>query len=203
MGDLIMIIVLAGRRIDALDAKQPRFPLRNAHSVAGQLFAELDNLKEGGDVLVCSAACGADLLALDAAKKLGIRRRIVLPFDADRFRITSVKDRPGNSDWNWGQMFDSHYEEAQGSNDLIVLSYSGDDEVAYAAANERIVAEAMSLAGEPPQRRNITAVIVWDGASRGESDLTAKLAGRARIANIPVKEINTLKYSIRLNDELI
>ena len=48
-------------------------------------------------VLVCSAACGADLIALQAAGRVSLRRRIVLPFEPSRFRDSSVVDRPG--DW--------------------------------------------------------------------------------------------------------
>jgi hypothetical protein len=45
--------------------------------------------------IVCAAACGADLIALDEAGKLGVRRRVVLPNPKARFRANSVVDRPG------------------------------------------------------------------------------------------------------------
>ena len=44
--------------------------------------------------LVRSWACGADLIALDIAGQLNISRKMVLPFDAETFRSTSVIDRP-------------------------------------------------------------------------------------------------------------
>src|SRR4051812_11745538 len=94
------VIALAGRRIDAPGTSAPRFA-REAVPSGGRRFASLFG-KERAGILVCSAACGADLLALDEAERLGLRRRIVLPFAPDRFRETSVADRPGD----WGRMFD-------------------------------------------------------------------------------------------------
>ena len=46
-------------------------------------------------ILVSSAACGADLIALSEARELGLGLRIILPFARDKFRISSVADRPG------------------------------------------------------------------------------------------------------------
>ena len=76
------VAALAGRRIDAPDAKEARFPPANVARVRERIAAAL---REHDVVaLVASAACGADLIALDEAAKLGIRRRIVLPFRASR-----------------------------------------------------------------------------------------------------------------------
>ncbi len=76
-----MIVALAGRRIDAEAAQTASFPLANVARVRQELHDLLVKLKPLA--LVSSAACGADLLALDEAGALGIRRRVVLPFDAD------------------------------------------------------------------------------------------------------------------------
>ena len=89
------VIALAGRRIDAADTNPPRFPLEAVPTVRRRLADLL--AKERAVALVCSAACGADLMALEEAERLGLRRRIVLPFPPERFRKTSVIDRPG--DW--------------------------------------------------------------------------------------------------------
>jgi hypothetical protein len=146
------------------------------------------------EVLVSSAACGADLLALDAARTLGIRRRIVLPFDASRFRASSVVDRAGE----WGPLFDSLYEEALSSNDVVILPYEGDDEAAYAAATDRIVTEVLSLAertnpeGIGSLDREPTAIVVWEGGSWGEGDMTARFAALAADGGMRVVEVATL-----------
>jgi hypothetical protein len=187
-----MVAALAGRRVDAPGAEHPRFPLANVEAVAERLRTVLADLKP--EVLVSSAACGADLLALDAARKLGIRQRIVLPFDASRFRASSVVDRPGD----WGHLFDSLYEEALSSNDVVILPCGGEDNDAYAAATDQIVTEAVSLAKDTNPEgvgllgREPTAIVVWDGESRGEEDLTAKFAALAANSGMRVVEVATL-----------
>src|SRR3954470_8602116 len=94
------IIAIAGRRIDATDTNAARFP-RGAIPTVRRRLADL-LIQERAVAIVCSAACGADILALEEAERLGVGRRIVLPFPANRFRLTSVIDRPGD----WGQRFD-------------------------------------------------------------------------------------------------
>src|SRR5688500_11638506 len=95
-----MVIALAGRRIDAEGAEIRRFPLQNVDTVEQRLHVFLE--RNGSTTLVSSAACGADLLAQAAAGLLGIRRLVILPFERDRFRETSVTDRPGD----WGQAYE-------------------------------------------------------------------------------------------------
>jgi hypothetical protein len=189
-----VIVALAGRRVDAPDAKQARFPLGNADAVAERLSKLFRNLKP--QALVCSAACGADLLALDAARNIGIRRRIVLPFAGAKFRSTSVVDRPGE----WGPLFDSLHEEALAANDLIVVTAKGNDDEAFAAATERIIEEASRLADvnlksgtvhRPAEAR--VAVVVWERASRGDGDQTAHFASVAESRGFRLVEINTLE----------
>ena len=95
-----MVIALVGRRIDPPDLAFPVFPYTAVQRVRKRIH---DLLKDSdAKALVCSAACGANLIALEAAGELGIRRRIVLPFEPARFRETSVIDRPGD----WGPAFD-------------------------------------------------------------------------------------------------
>src|ERR1700730_18749721 len=95
--------------------------------------------EEHTEALVCSAACGADLIALEEAERLGLRRRIVLPFAAKRFRETSVIDRPGD----WGPVFDRLIYSAEAARDLVALDWKdGDDDAPYAAASQAIISEA-------------------------------------------------------------
>lgn len=74
------VVALVGRRIDAVDTNESRFPLEAVPTVRRRL-ADLF-VRERAVTIVCSAACGADLLALEEAERLGLRRRIVLPFSA-------------------------------------------------------------------------------------------------------------------------
>jgi hypothetical protein len=157
------VIALAGRRVDAAGTNPPRFPLANVPLVHKRLV-ELLLLKNAG-ALVCSAACGADLIALQAAGERGLRLRVVLPFSPKRFRETSVVDRPGD----WGTLYDRVIAEVKAKGDLVVLpAVPGGDNDAYQAANEAIVWEAKNL----PGLQERTAVIVWEGSPRSASDAT-------------------------------
>ncbi len=192
-----MIIALAGRRIDAPDMVSPRFPLQHAPMVRERIRALLVEREATG--LVCAAACGADLLALAAAGTLGLRRRIVLPFAPDRFRDLSVTDRPGE----WGPLFDSIVRQVEAAGDLMVLDDAGEDEVAFTAVNRAILDEALALGhGDAHRHRRVVppredpgetvrAVIVWDGKSRGEDDVTAAFAREAGVRGLAVDEVST------------
>ena len=170
-------IALAGRRIDPPDAETPRFPLANVPLVRDRLRALF--VERGAGTLVCSAACGADLVALEVAEALGMRRRVVLPFDATKFRETSVTDRPGD----WGPIFDRLVEAALRVGDLVVLEDAGEGGAAYAAANTRIIEEAAAMPGAR------SAVIVWEGRPRGDDDATAEFADEARRSGLNVEEV--------------
>jgi len=178
------IIALAGRRIDAPGAP-PRFPATAEKAVAERIRSFL--AAHNAAALVGSAACGADLIAQEQARALGLERHVVLPFDPAKFRETSVTDRPGN----WGPRYDAILE-ATPATAVHVLERTGDDD-AYAAVNAALLDQATVLAGDAPEGalRPVLAVIVWEGSTRGDGDLTADFAARARSRGIPVSEILT------------
>jgi hypothetical protein len=178
-----MIVALAGRRIDAIDAKQRRFPLENVDLVSQRVREMLKT--EGASAVVCSAACGADLIALSAAISLGLRRRVVLPFERERFRKTSVIDRPGD----WGPVYDRVLNDVEASGNLVVIARTSDAH-AYSAANQAILDEAIAMAAQLKQP--VAACLVWDGASRGDRDLTEEFGVEARKRKIAVFERMTI-----------
>lgn len=175
------VAALAGRRIDDPAAGTPRFPLQRADSVKQALAALLREQKV--DALVASAACGADLLGLEAAEQAGIRRRVVLPFGRERFKRTSVTDRPGD----WGDVFDRLIAAADRQNDLVELAEAGDENAAYVRATELIVQETLALAGNG----RAIAIIVWEGTSRGAGDVTETFRKMAREAGMAQFDIET------------
>jgi hypothetical protein len=178
-----MVLAAAGRRIDADGASPERFPLRNLVRVTGAVEALLR--ERGPAAVVCSAACGADLIVADRAVSLGIRTRIVLPFTRERFRTTSVVDRPGV----WGSWFDRLVDRAASSDDLVVLSHPENDQ-GYKAANREILAEAETLAIQTGDS-DVVALVVWDGKSRGEADLTEDFLKEAQRHGWPTTQVLT------------
>jgi hypothetical protein len=184
MGQTSIIFALAGRRIDAAGVKPPRFPSENIELVRQRLlhvFAEYQP-----KALVSSAACGADLIALEEAGARGVRRRIVLPFDRHRFRRTSVADRPGD----WAKAYDRILDEVESSGDLVTLSSDSQGTDAYAAATGAIFTEAHALSRNAEQ--DVWAILVWDGVPRDKDDLTKLFGDQAKLRGIPVIEIKTV-----------
>lgn len=152
----------------------------------------LDMLRaQAAEAIVCSAACGADLLALDAAGELHLRRRVVLPFQPQKFREKSVVDRPGV----WGKLYDDILLAAERAGDLLVMTVNTDTETdeSYAAANETILDDALALAtGVKPPRPVIT-VVVWDGKPRKDrNDLSARFRASAVARGLTVLDVSTL-----------
>lgn len=176
-----MITVLAGRRIDAPDAEEKRFPLEMKETVYERIlvFLRARNIK----AFVSSAACGADLLGQKAARELGIGRHVILPFGREKFRKTSVVDRPGD----WGVLFDEICDEVVREGNLKILEGFEDDEnEAYSAVTTAILdcAESLRTGAE-----KILAVAVWDAKAKDERDETASFIEQARRRKIEVETI--------------
>lgn len=186
-----MVIALAGRRIDAPEARERRFPLHMKDTVRKRLHDLF--VEQGATALVCSGACGADLLALDVAGDLGMHRRMVLPFERQKFRQTSVTDREPSE--AWGRLFDRIADDLTATHDLITLSGVEAEQQAYAAVNHTILDQAFSLAQRQQvagaASRDILAIVVWEGAPRGPDDLTAALLDEAQRRGCKTAEVLT------------
>lgn len=186
-----MIVALLGRRVDADGATIERFPLRNVAMVRERIRDAL--VAEQAETLVVSAACGADLLALDVGREVRLRRRIILPYDREQFRVTSVIDRPGD----WGPLFDSICDEVEAQNDLVVLDVMETPRERRMRVGPAILDDALALSrsaesGRADACQNVRAFVVWEGQARGAHDYTAAFAQQARELSIPIVEIRTL-----------
>jgi hypothetical protein len=174
------VLALAGRRIDAEDADERRFPAGKEAPVAARIRDVMVSTASHG--VVCSAACGADILALEGAAQLGLTRRVVLPFSRQQFRATSVADRGEE----WGRRFDTILQQLPGRA-IVELNLSTDDAEAYATVNAKILDEAAEWAASTGRRA--LAAVVWNGFSRGATDLTdafRRLAVDRNLETIPV-----------------
>jgi hypothetical protein len=178
-----IVLAVSGRRIDADGADEPRFPAVNEALVAQRIRDQMVFTK--AKTLVCSGACGTDILALEAAAELGLARRLVLPFSREQFRASSVADRGED----WGRRFDAILQQLPGK-DIVDLNLRQSSTEAYAAANYEILHLAEELAGRASGR--VLAMVVWNGLSRGPTDLTAqfrKLAVDRKLEVIPVSTL--------------
>jgi len=186
-----MIAALAGRRIDAEASIEPRFPAANAPMVGDRIRSCFQRLAVS--TLVCSAARGADLLALGVAGDLGLRRRVVLPSDAASFRASSVVDglaNKGQDSYEWGAIFDGIVEAVDRQRDLSILPGDASGHASYLAVNTAILEQATKLA--EAEGDELRAILVWNLESRGPDDVTAAFRDEAAKRGVRVEDISTL-----------
>lgn len=81
------VVAFVGHMIDS-PGRAPRFPPALVPAVASAIRAELARLHE--PIVYTSAACGADLIFIEAALEMGAEVNIVLPFNRLDFVQTSV-----------------------------------------------------------------------------------------------------------------
>lgn len=123
------VVAFAGHMIDAPDRPQPRFPPALVPAVRAALDRYVANLHQ--PVVFASAACGADLLFIEAALDHGAEVNIVLPFGRDDFVRTSVAIGGGE----WVTRFDAGLSRATRVITAAEESYLGDDVLFEHGAN--------------------------------------------------------------------
>ncbi len=170
------VVVSAGRRVDAPDAETPRFPAQNVPSVRAKVEQYLLQCRPAA--LVSSAACGADLIVLQAARA---PRYVLLPSSPEEFRKSSVTDRPGE----WAAI----YEDILGNSNVEVHEVPAGHE-GYVEVNRRLMDKAHALAAD--LGTTVAVLVIWNGESRGEDDVTAHFLWEANERYLPVTEIATL-----------
>lgn len=173
------VIVEAGRRVDAPDAEVARFPAKNVPEVRKKINQVLR--KEMPVAIVSAAACGADLLLLDVAGEMHVPRYIFLPSDPEKFRISSVTDRPGD----WGEI----YTKALRGSTVQVLKLPEGQE-GYLETNLKLLDRAQGLANR--EHTDVRALVVWNRESRGADDVTAHFLEQAKGRKLPIIEVPTL-----------
>jgi hypothetical protein len=173
------VIVSAGRRVDAPDAQTPRFPPGNVNEVRQRIVTFF--AKESPSAVVCSAACGTDLLVLEVARQARVMREVLLGAEPAVFRKESVTDRPGD----WGEMFDEVMRSAK----VEVLKLPSGQE-GYLQTNLDLLDRAEALAKK--FEASVKALIIWNGQSRGSDDVTGHFLEQAKRRGIPVTQISTL-----------
>jgi hypothetical protein len=99
-------VVFTGHMIDRPEREKPRFREKDTEAVRAAIDAELERL--GAGFGYASAACGSDIIFLEAMLERGGEIHVVLPAPAEAFRAGSV-DFAGPE---WGKRFDRVLERA-------------------------------------------------------------------------------------------
>jgi hypothetical protein len=173
------IIIEAGRRVDAPDAQTARFPPSNVTEVSRRIKKLLS--KHNPQAVVCSAACGADLLLLQAAAEMHVEQVVLLPSEPEAFRKSSVTDRPGN----WGELYDQVLKMAR-----VEILKLPEGQEGYLETNLKLLDRGQQLARE--KGGDAEALVIWNGVSRGSDDVTAHFLNEAKSRKLNALEISTL-----------
>jgi len=115
------VIVFAGHMIDAPGRDVPRFPAALAPAVEAAVRECCARLRQ--PIVYTSAACGADLIFIEAALDAGAEVNIVLPFERTDFVRTSVAVGGGR----WTERFLAALERAARVIMATDESHLGDD----------------------------------------------------------------------------
>lgn len=83
------VVVFSGHMLDHPERAEPRFPASSEVAVSAAIRSWLS--EQNGLIGVSSAACGADLLFLEAIRDLGGESHVLLPYDHDAFIEDSVE----------------------------------------------------------------------------------------------------------------
>lgn len=147
------VAAFTGHIIDATGRNGPRFPPEREQAV----YAEIRHYiaRTGTAIGFASAACGADILFLEAMLESGGEIVVVLPSSPDTFIQTSVALLPGT---DWETRFRKVMERAK---QTVVLSRQHTGDVSYSYANIVLYGLAKSYARHIDA--SLGALAVWDG----------------------------------------
>jgi class 3 adenylate cyclase/tetratricopeptide (TPR) repeat protein len=153
------VAVFAGHMIDQPGRPTPRFPNYLAPQVYEQIAEILRRLDAG--IGVASAACGSDILFLEAMLKREGEINIILPFLKEEFIKTSVDLVPGS---DWGPRFEVVLEQAA---QVIVASENraSGNAMVYEYAN--LLLDGLAILRAKMLDTELIPLVVWDG---GEGD---------------------------------
>jgi hypothetical protein len=173
------VIVEAGRRVDAPEAEAPRFPPSNVSQVSRRIEELLG--KQNPQAVVCSAACGADLLLLQAAGEMHIEQVVLLPSEPEAFRKSSVTDRPGD----WGKLYDQVLKTAR-----VEILKLPEGQEGYLETNLKLLDRGQQIARD--NGVSAEALVIWNETSRGPDDVTAHFLHAAESRKMKVSQISTV-----------
>lgn len=146
------VIVFTGHMVDVAGRKTPRFPSRQEQAVCNAIEEYVS--QAGGTIGFAAAACGADILFLEAILNARGEINIVLPCAPETFIKSSVAPAGGN----WVARFNHIVERA---NQLVILSEQHTGDTSYAYANLVLYGLAKSYAKHIDA--SLDALAVWDG----------------------------------------
>jgi CheY-like chemotaxis protein/tetratricopeptide (TPR) repeat protein len=178
------VVVFAGHMIDQPGRPCPRFPAQLEKPVSAAIEQRLQKLDAGFGY--SSAACGADILFLEAmlARRRGAEVHVVLPFPPSEYRKTTVDIIPGA---DWGIRFEKVLKQAS---DVRMAAEQKLEEgsVPYEYAN--ILLHGLAGAHAAQLDAELAPLAVWDGQPGDGPGGTASIVARWRALGLKLEPID-------------
>jgi hypothetical protein len=173
-------IVFTGHVTDDPDRAEPRFPEAMCDLAIMAISGAVLEIAAASNkaVLVSSLARGADIIAVEVAKKIGLAVRLFLPQ-----RIPVFKQHSPLKEWEL-KFNDILWEEWQQGPENVMIINGGTSGEDYAHANQEAVWWAKALAPK------ITLLAFWDGKDNNFAGGTSHFIATARSDGIDVKIID-------------
>ncbi|MEY2479745.1 MAG: hypothetical protein QOI04_672 [Verrucomicrobiota bacterium] len=179
------LIVFAGHMIDQPDRAGPRFPARLEPAVAREIKTEIESI--GAGLGYASAACGSDILFLEAMLERGDEIVVVLPYEREEFIRDSVDLVPNS---NWGARFERVLTQAS----RVVMASPQRLEIggiSYDYTNQLLLGLASIRASQ--LNTELVPLAVWDRAPGDGSGGTASVVKQWRDAGLAVRIIDVTR----------
>lgn len=176
------VVVFSGHMIDQAGRGKPRFPKELEPAVAAAIRLRLEEV--GAGVGYSSAACGSDILFLEAMLDRGGEVVVVLPYEREQFIRDSVSAIPGSK---WHARFERVLEHAT----RVVTASTQRLEIggiSHDYANQLLLGLASIRASQ--LETELTGVAVWDGLYGDGPGGTASAVERWRGIGLPVEFID-------------
>jgi class 3 adenylate cyclase len=180
------VLMYTGHMIDQPARAAPRFPIELEAAMAAAVrkkFAILRPLAAYG-----SAACGSDILCLEAMREIGGETHIVLPFPAEEFHRVSVDFAPGG----WGERF----ERALTTADSVTVT--SDHRARGSAATfeyANLVLTGMARLRAQALHTHLLGFAIWDGRPSAGRAGAAELVRIWQSQNVALEQIRTAEVS--------
>ena len=185
------VIVFSGHMIDEVHRIAPRFPASLEPAVARALRDKIDRV--GPCFGFASAACGSDILFLEAMLDAGAEIHIVLPYNKEEFIRDSVDFLP-NSNWR------SRFERLRRCAAQCVTASTQKlkvGNVSYDFCNELLFGLARTYAGR--LETALVPLAVWDGFSGDGPGGTASAVKNWRAIGYKPEIVNLATICPNLN----
>lgn len=177
------VIVFSGHMVDHPNRPQPRFPAENEAQARTEIEEHLTKMNAGFGY--SSAACGGDIIFIEAMLDRGAEVHIVLPFEKEDFIKESVVFAGGN----WRQRFEKALKKATSVTYATEEKYLGDTAL-FELCNQMI--EGLGLIRAKSVEANTELLLLWDGKNPQARGGTAAFAEKWELRFSQMKRIDPM-----------